>query len=99
MKVQRKGWLHLEEVPVPDESLHGLLGAAQGVERAVANDPALEDREPELDLIHPGGMLRRVDELEAVPMTAIELRPPMVLAFMVDVEVVPDDDDPVWIRP
>src|SRR6266542_2977115 len=56
-------------------------------------EATLEDREPNLDLIHPGCVLGRVNELKAFAMASIEPTPPMIGSVIVDVEVVPHDVD------
>lgn len=80
-------------IPVVDEAAHpaGLdLGRR---EIAVLEDAALKDREPDLDLVHPGRMLRRVHEVEAATVAPVEARPALVGAIIMDIEVVPDHVD------
>lgn len=62
-------------------------------EAAVAQNAALKDTEPDLDLIDPGGMQRRVDEAKARSVRLIEPRPAGVAPVVVQIEIVPDDVD------
>jgi hypothetical protein len=55
----------LDAVPVPDEAEHLMREGGHALEAAVAQDAALKNAEPDLDLIDPGGMQRRVDEAKA----------------------------------
>ena len=45
---------------------------------------------PNLDLVHPRGVLRRVGEMETPAMAGVEAQPAVVLPVVVNVEVVPD---------
>ncbi len=63
------------------------------LEAAVAQNTALKNAEPDLDLIDPGGMQRRVDEAKAMSVLLVEPRPAGVASVVVQVEVVPDDVD------
>lgn len=80
-------------IPVADEPKDGGLDISSTVEAAVSQYAPLEDGEPDLDLVDPRRMQRRVHELEAAIVPSIESAPPVVLALLVDVEVVPDHDD------
>src|SRR5579883_1531373 len=83
----------LGTVPVADEAEDVMSERRQALEAAVAQDTALKDAEPDLDLVDPGGMQRGVDEAEATSVVLVEPRPPSVTAVVVQVEVVPDDVD------
>lgn len=80
-------------IPVRDEPQDGLLELARVVEAAETQHAALEDGEPDLDLVEPGGVQGREDELEATVVPRVESAPPLLRAVFVNVEVVPDDDD------
>jgi hypothetical protein len=80
-------------VPVIDEASDCGFELQRVLEAAVAQDSSVKDGEPDLDLVEPGGVQRRVDECEALAVPGIELAPPTDLPVMVDVEVVPDHDD------
>jgi hypothetical protein len=84
----------LETIPVTNEGQH--LGAQirDALERAVAQQTALQDREPDLDLVDPGGVQGRVDEDETTAMMAAELGPAAIVAVVMNVEIVPDYEDP-----
>src|SRR5690606_10735445 len=55
--------------------------------------PTVPDGEENLNLVHPGSMHRGVNkgELSSVPL--IEIGPSPIRAVMVDVQVIPNDDD------
>src|SRR5436190_972071 len=80
-------------VPVADEALDLVLLLVGRSEVTVANDPPVQDREPDLDLIHPRGVLRCVEDVVAPDVACVESRPSVVLAVVVDVEIVPDHVD------
>jgi hypothetical protein len=82
----------LISIPVADETNDRGFERLRVVEAAVAQDPALQDGEPDFDLVEPRGMQRRVNEAEAAAVPSVELAPPAVPPVVVDVEVVPDDD-------
>jgi hypothetical protein len=82
----------LVSIPVANEANDRGFERLRVVEAAVAQDPALQDGEPDLDLIEPRGVQRRVNEAEAAAVPSVELAPPAVPPIVVDVEVVPDDD-------
>jgi hypothetical protein len=83
----------LGTVPVPDEAEDVVSERRHALEAAVAQDTALKDAEPGLDLIDPRGVQRGVDEAEATPVLLVEPRPASIAAVVVQVEVVPDDVD------
>src|ERR1700674_1044990 len=81
------------EVPEADEAKDRAAQLANAIEAAVLEHAALEDREPDLDLVDPGRVNRRVHEMKAAAVPAVEARPAAVAAVVVDVEIVPDDVD------
>jgi len=83
----------LDTIPMADEAEDFLSERCHALEAAVAQDTALKDAEPDLDLIDPGGMQRRVDKAEAMSMLLVEPRPASVASVVVQVEVVPYDVD------
>jgi hypothetical protein len=83
----------LGTIPMSDEAEDVLSERCHALETAVAQDTALKDAEPDLDLIDPGGMQRRVDKAEAMSMLLVEPRPTSVASVVVQVEVVPNDVD------
>src|SRR5690606_21189141 len=85
--------VRLVHIPVLHEAHHASLDGLDVREAVVPQDPALQDGEPELHLVHPRGVLWCVDEREAAAMARVELGPTLLLPVVVDVEVVPDDDD------
>src|SRR5690606_14470141 len=81
-------------VPALDKR-HDLLGQVLGGrEVVVLKTPSSQDREEDLNLIHPRGMLGSVDELEFPPVASVEAGPTLLGTIIVGVEVVPNDDDP-----
>lgn len=80
-------------VVVADEALDGLSKHTGAGEVAVLEQLPLQDGEPQLDLVDPGGVLWCVDEREPSAVPAVEARPPLVFSVVVSVEVVPDHDD------
>src|SRR5271169_5051575 len=56
----------LSAIPMPDEAQDVMRERGHALEAAVAQNAALKDAEPDLDLIDPGGMQRRVDEAKAM---------------------------------
>src|SRR5580700_10849422 len=62
----------LSTVPVSDEAEDVASERWHALEAAVAKDAALQDAEPDLDLVNPGCMQRSVDEAEAMPVLLIE---------------------------
>ena len=77
--------VRLEEVPVLDEAQDPLAQLGDVVELAVTEQPSLKDAKPDLDLVDPRRVQRRVDEVKASAVSAGELLP---LLAVVDVEVV-----------
>src|SRR5579864_7026874 len=57
----------LGTVPVSNEAEHIMSESSHALEAAVAQDAALKNAEPDLDLVDPRGVQRRVDKSEAVP--------------------------------
>jgi len=84
----------LETIPVANEGEHLCAQIGDALERAVAQQTALQDREPDLDLVDPGGVQGRVDEAETTAMMAAELGPAAIIAVVMNVEIVPDYEDP-----
>jgi len=80
-------------IPVADEPKDGGLDFSGTVEAAVPQNAPLKDGEPDLDLVDPRRMQRRVHELEAPSVPSVESAPPVVLPLLVNVEIVPDHDD------
>ena len=78
-------------IPVRDEAFDSLGLGARCREVAVLEDAALQDRKPDLDLVHPRCVLGRVHESKSAAMSCIELLPTIVDSVVVDIEVVPDD--------
>src|SRR5579871_6427761 len=72
-------------IPMADEAEDIPSERWDALEAAVAEDPALEDAEPDLDLVDPRGMQRRVDEAEAMPVLAVEARPARVAPVVLQV--------------
>ena len=60
-------------VEIIDEVDQPLLQGLQGNERAALQGAAREDTEPDLDLVEPGRMPRRVDEADSVTLVFEEL--------------------------
>jgi hypothetical protein len=88
-----------EAIPVTDECENLVAQLRNAFERAVTEQTALQNREPDFDLVDPGGMQRRMNEAKATPVMMIELAPTMVFAVMMQVEVVPDHKHaPVGVR-
>ena len=85
--------MHLKSVPMLDEAEHLFHDVVDVAEAAVLQNTALQDGEPDFDLVRPRRMLRRVDECEAAAVALVELRPSLVFAVAVNVEVVPNDGD------
>src|SRR3954470_5063933 len=82
--------VRLDVVPMGDECLNAFLKLGQRTERAVPEHPTGENAEPDLDLVYPRRVQRRVNEPEAVAMPLIEFLP---TSTGVDVEIVPDNGD------
>lgn len=74
-------------IPVVEEPEESRFELFQAAEAGVPEDAALEDAEPDLDLIDPGSMDRRVDEVKPRPVSSVENLPPIA---MMNVEVVPN---------
>lgn len=60
-------WVRLVPVPVPHEGQQPSLELTGGREVAMPKRAPLDDAEPDLDRVDPGGRLRRVAEVEAPP--------------------------------
>lgn len=85
-------------VPVIDEAIDGGFELLRVLEAAVAQNPAMKDGEPDLNLVEPGGVQWCVNEREALAVPGVELAPPAILPVVVNVEVVPDHDDALlWV--
>ena len=83
----------LGAIPMPNEADHVAGQCRDAFEAAVAQDAALQDAEPDLDLIDPGSVQRRVHETKTIAVLLVEPRPASVGPVVVHVEVVPDDVD------
>lgn len=83
----------VDAIPSPDEAEDGALEVGVSGERAVAQHAALQNREPDFDLVDPRSVKRREHEVEAPAVPKIESRPALRLPLLVDVEVVPDNVD------
>jgi hypothetical protein len=83
----------LVTVPLGHEAEHGVPQVLGAGEVSVLQDSALQQGEPDLDLVDPRRVNRRVDEVKAVAVAFVEPGPPLVLAVVVDIEVIPDDID------
>lgn len=62
-------------------------------EAAMLDKTPDEDREPDLDLVEPGRVFGGVYKLEAAAMTFVEKGPAVVASVVVNIEVIPDNDD------
>ena len=80
-------------VPMPDEAQYVACERRQVFEAAVAQQAALQDAEPDLDLVDPRSVQGGVHEAEAVLVLLVEARPAMIATLAVQVEIVPDDVD------
>src|SRR5262249_49783899 len=81
----------LHSIPSLDESGDGASKDADVVMRAVPQHAAMQDREEQLDLVHPLRRDRCVVEVEPAAVSAIEASPPLHGAVKMDVQVVPDN--------
>src|SRR5689334_17887809 len=59
-------WMRLAPVPVRDETQHRCDQLGNGRERAVLEHASMQNAEPDLDLVYPRRVLRRVDEAEPI---------------------------------
>src|SRR2546426_2694460 len=75
------------DIPEADEAEDRTAQLGNAGEAAVLEDAALEDREPDLDLVDPGGVNRSVHEMKAAPVPAVEARPATIASVVVDIEV------------
>lgn len=82
-----------ESVPMRDERLDDSCELRTRGKTRVSEHSALEDREPELDLIDPRGVNRRVEKFKPTAVALVEPHPSLVAAVVMDVEIVPDNDD------
>jgi len=80
-------------VPGSDELQDRRAERGSRAEAAVAQALTLQEAEPQLHLVHPGGMLGRVVEDEALAVAGVERTPPPLLTIEVNVQVIPDDMD------
>jgi hypothetical protein len=74
-------------IPMVEEPKQSRFELFQAAEAGVPEDASLEDAEPDLDLIDPGSMDRRVDEVKPGPVSSVEDLPPI---SVMNVEVVPN---------
>src|SRR5260370_4241234 len=65
----------LGAIPVSDEAEDVVGERGHALEAAVAQDASLKNAEPELDLVDPGGMQRRVYEAKATCVLLVEPGP------------------------
>jgi hypothetical protein len=79
--------------PQVDVAHHPFTGSRHVGEVRMLEHAFLQDGKPNLDLIEPGRVNRRVDEMEPISVAFVEFRPALVGAVVVRVEVVPDDVD------
>src|SRR5882724_12568083 len=82
--------MRLVRGPMSDEAVDGASQLVEGSEGAVLQHTTREDAEPDLNLVDPRRVQRRVEESEAIAMTEVERLP---CRAVMDVEVVPDDGD------
>src|SRR5712692_3320624 len=82
--------VRLVAVPVLDELLDAGCQLFSAGELPVPNYPSLQNAKPDFDLVGPGGVLGRKDEMEPPSMPRIERFPRL---SYVDVEIVPNDED------
>jgi hypothetical protein len=68
----------LGAIPMADEAQDIVSERRHALEAAIAQDPSLQDAEPDLDLVDPGGVQRRVDEAEATSVLSVEPCPASV---------------------
>src|SRR5271154_3441645 len=64
--------VQLPSIPVSYEAEDLLPHGCDGGEVSVSDDATLQDREPDLHLVHPRGVLRRVPEMKASIVATIE---------------------------
>lgn len=83
-------------VPLANESAQSDFQLTGGVEHAVSEHAFLNDAEEDLDLVDPRGVNRSVEEAEPITVTPIETLPSLVFTIKMDVEIVPDDVDPLF---
>jgi len=95
-KVQREG-AGLVTVPMADEAEHVVRERLYALEAAVAQDAALKDAEPNLDLVNPRSVQRRVDEAKPATVLFVEASPAIVAPFAMQIEV--DDVDAATLVP
>jgi len=82
--------MRLVTIPVFDEPLDLRAKCVAAAEFAIPDHSPLENGKPQLNLVHPGSVLRREDEIEPCSMPPIERFPSFP---SVNVEVVPDDEN------
>src|SRR5437868_10526406 len=82
--------MRLVRVPMRDEAVDSANQLVEVSEGGVLQHTTREDAEPDLDLIDPRRVQRRVEEAKAIAMPEVEGLP---CCTVVDVEVVPHDGD------
>ena len=83
----------VDYIPLFNEGQNLIAEVLLRGEVAMLQAPTVQDGEENLNLVHPGSMQRGVNkgELSSVPL--IEIGPSPIRAVMVDVQVIPNDDD------
>ena len=84
-------------VPAVDEGEKAVSEIFFGGEVAMAKAAAADDREEDLNLVHPRCVQRCVEELELAAVPFVERGPTALGPVVVDVQIVPDHDDPLGI--
>lgn len=78
-------------VPVHKEPQDRALELFDLVVHLMAQEAFVQDAEEQLDLVDPGSVDGCVVEMEAIAVSLVEACPALILAVVVDVEIVPDD--------
>src|SRR5690606_36059622 len=86
-------WVTFFLVPCPDEGHDLLPQRFNGGKIAPLQAAFMQNRKEQFDLIHPGSVQGRIMEFESVAVLAVERRPPLRETFVMDIQVVPNDDD------
>lgn len=80
-------------VPLVDEAVCRLFDSGYCRETSVLQRYPFQDREPDLDLVAPRRMGRRMEEHEPTCVALVELRPAGLLAVVMDIEIIQDHND------
>jgi hypothetical protein len=83
----------LVAVPMLDEAENAVPLSSRARKISMSDDAALKNREPDFDLIHPRGVLGRIDKVESTAVHLVELGPAFIFAVVVNIEIVRDDID------